>query len=198
MWIFLLYSKCKLAFILRALEGIISHFTREIVSTPLPISDANKTQPPICQNICIALKWWKLERLSVTWCYPAQMSCHDWQSPSKEERWRGTGIIRNAGRCYHQEIPKCDSNKVTATRPQATKNCMANSDKSIHSIELFWFCDPNSLITQFFVNLCPCSSWTTRHTVIAVFYNKFIVIIIIQANAFGQINKYSSNTPHFI
>ena len=112
----------------------------------------------VSRNICIALKWWKLERLSVTgsWCYPAQMSCHDWQSPSKEERWRGTGIIRNAGRCYHQEIPKCDSNKVTATRPQATKNCMANSDKSIHSIELFWSCDPNSPTVWLHNSLLTC------------------------------------------
>ena len=83
--IFLLYSKCKVAFILRALEGIISHFTGEIVSALLPITDANKTQQPICQNICIALKWWKLERLSDTGAryYPVQ-GCHDWQSPSKE------------------------------------------------------------------------------------------------------------------
>ena len=79
------YSKCKVAFILRALEGIISHFTGEIVSARLPITDANKTQQSICQNICIALKWWKLERLSDTgaWYYPVQ-GCHDWQSPSKE------------------------------------------------------------------------------------------------------------------
>ena len=84
------YSKCKVAFILRALEGIISHFTGEIVSALLPITDANKTQQPICQNICIALKWWKLERLSDTGpgVIRSRAVMTDSHQAKNQERWR--------------------------------------------------------------------------------------------------------------
>ena len=111
------YSKCKVAFILRALEGIISHFTGEIVSARLPISHH------WCkQNSAIDLsEYLHCAKMMETWealwhwgpvLYGPGLS---WLTVAKQrirkDEERGTGIIRNAVVRKSQS----DSNKVAAT-----------------------------------------------------------------------------------
>ena len=143
---------------MRALEGIISHFTGEIVSARLPITDANKTQQSICQNICITLKWWKLERLSdtgsgiirsravMTWLTVAK------QRIRKDEE-RRTGIIRNAVVRKSQS----DSNKVAATGLLPRTAWLIQT--KVWTRIILWSRHAYRLITQVFVILRPCSTY---------------------------------------